>query len=337
MQVVSMGRGPTVEYHKELNSHYQKGTLTCLKSSTLKERVCPDFPLVINLEPTNDCNLKCYYCPRRKSTKPVGYMTLSRAKSVIDEAVHHPKLIMMNFHKDGESLLHPDVDKMIRYASEKGVADILHMNSNALCLSDDMIRRLLDSGLDDITLSIDAFKRETYLKTKGHDLLPVVDRQARRFVELRDKGRYPKPWIRAKIIEFQDTLGEVEDFHAYWETIVDEVQVTGIHNWSGAIRHVQMTDETSETRYPCILLWYSLVINWTGEVSICSVDWNTSSCMGDIMKNSVQEVWTGNMIRKARRRELEGKHDSFSVCRECVVWAGGEDLTEYFKTRTEFL
>jgi radical SAM protein with 4Fe4S-binding SPASM domain len=165
----------------------------------------------------------------------------------------------------------------------------------------------------------------------------VVDRQARRFVELRDKGRYPKPWIRAKIIEFQDTLGEVEDFHAYWEAIVDEVQVTGIHNWSGAIRHVQMTDETSETRYPCILLWYSLVINWTGEVSVCSVDWNTSSCMGDIMKNSIQQVWTGNIIRKARRRELEGKHDSFSVCRECVVWAGGEDLTEYFKTRTEFL
>ena len=332
-----MGRGPTVKYHKELNRHYQKGTLTCLKSSTLRERASPEFPLVINLEPTNDCNLKCYYCPRRKSKKPVGYMTLGLAKSVMDEALHHPRLIMMNFHKDGESLLHPEIDRMIRYASDRGVADILHMNTNGLCLSDEMIRRLLDSGLDDMTLSIDAFRRETYLRTKGHDLLPLVDRQVRRFVELRDKGQYSKPWIRAKIIEFEDTLAEVADFHDYWETVVDEVQVTGIHNWSGAIRRVRVTDETSETRYPCILLWYSVAINWTGEVSVCSVDWDTSSCVGSVMENSVQGIWTGDRIRRARRRELEGGHDFFSVCRDCVVWTAGEDLTAYFKTRTEFL
>jgi wyosine [tRNA(Phe)-imidazoG37] synthetase (radical SAM superfamily) len=332
-----MGRGPTATYHKALNRHYQKGTLTCLKSSTLKERASPEFPLVINVEPTNDCNLNCYYCARRKSTKPVGYMTFGRAASVIDEAADHPKLVMMNFHKDGEPLLHPEIDRMIRYASDRGVAEVLHLNTNGLCLSDEMIERLLDSGLDDVTLSIDAFKRETYSSTKGHDLLPLVDRQARRFVELREKGRYRKPWIRAKIIEFQETSSEVADFHAYWETIVDEVQVTGIHNWSGAISQVQVTDETSETRYPCILLWYSLAVNWTGEVSVCSVDWDTSTCIGKITQTGVQEAWRGGMIRKARKRELEGRHDSFRVCRKCVVWAAGDDLTDYFKTRTEFL
>ena len=332
-----MGRGPTVKYHKELNRHYQKGTLTCLKSSILKERASADFPLVINLEPTNDCNLTCYYCPRRMSKKPVGYMPLKHAQTVIDEALHHPRLIMMNFHKDGESLLHPEIDRMIRYASDRGVADILHMNTNGLCLTDAMIRRLLDSGIDDITLSIDAFKRETYLRTKGHDLLPRVDRQVRRFVELRDKGRYSKPWIRTKIIEFEDTRAEVANFYDYWKNVVDEVQVTGIHDWSGAISRVRVTDETSEKRHPCILLWYSLAINWTGEVSVCSVDWDTSSCLGGITEHGVHGAWTGDRIRKARRRELEGRHDFFSVCRDCVVWAGGEDLTAYLKTRKEFL
>jgi MoaA/NifB/PqqE/SkfB family radical SAM enzyme len=83
-----MGSSPTVEYHKELKSHYQKGTLTCLKSSEMKKRIKPEFPLVLNIEPTHDCNLNCYYCPRQKSSKPVGYLTLCLVTSIIDGAAH---------------------------------------------------------------------------------------------------------------------------------------------------------------------------------------------------------------------------------------------------------
>ena len=114
-----MGRGPTVKYHKELNEDYERGTLTCLKASTIKERISPEFPLVLNIEPTNDCDLYCYYCPRLKSKKPIGYIDFNLAKKIIDEAASYPRLTMLNFHKDGEFLLHPQIDAMIKYAESR--------------------------------------------------------------------------------------------------------------------------------------------------------------------------------------------------------------------------
>lgn len=332
-----MGRGPTLKYHKELNPNYERGTLTCLKSSVIKQRINSEFPLVLNIEPTNDCNLFCCYCPRLKSKKPVGYIDLGLVKKIIDETSNYPKLTMLNFHKDGESLLHPEIDEMIKYASSKDIADLIHMNTNALCLDDEMIKRLLDSGIDDVTLSIDAFKKETFKKTKGRDLLDKVDANVRRFVELRDKAGYDRPFLRAKIIEFKDTFSEITDFENYWKDIVDEVQVTGIHNWSGAIEHIEVTDEVSEVRSPCILLWYALVINWTGDVSICSVDWDSSALLGNVKEKTISELWKSDIIIKARRAELKGQHDFFKVCEKCINWVAGEDLTEYFRNRKDFL
>ncbi|MFA6129447.1 MAG: radical SAM protein [Candidatus Omnitrophota bacterium] len=332
-----MGRAPTQEFNKELNENYQEGTLTCLKSPVIKKRINPEFPLVLNIEPTNDCNLRCYYCPRLKSKKPVGYISLKLAKKIIDEAADYPKLIMLNFHKDGEPLLHPKIGAMIKYAHKKKIAEVIHMNTNAACLDDKMIKKLLDSGIDDITFSIDAYRQDTFKKTKGRDLLPLVVSNLKRFIELRDKGRYRKPFLRAKIIEFDDTADEVNDFYNFWDGLADEVQVTGIHSWSGAIKNLRVTDPVSKKRFPCILLWYALVINWTGDVSICSVDWNTSSLVGNVNTTAINQIWKGDILRQARRDELCGRHDAFDVCKKCINWVGGEDLTGYLKTRTEFL
>ena len=102
-----MGRGPTQEYYQKLNEDYVEGTLTCLKRETIERVINTDFPLILNLEPTNACNLKCNYCPREKADKGVGFLPWETYKRLIDEAARYPQLIMLNLHKDGESFLHP--------------------------------------------------------------------------------------------------------------------------------------------------------------------------------------------------------------------------------------
>ena len=61
----NMGRGPTKEYHKNMNPAYIKGTLTCLNPEYIKNNINTNFPLVLNIEPTNNCNLDCYLCCTR--------------------------------------------------------------------------------------------------------------------------------------------------------------------------------------------------------------------------------------------------------------------------------
>lgn len=332
-----MGRGPTKKYHKEMMEGYIKGTLTCLSASFIKSNINMDFPLVLNIEPTNECNLRCYLCPRLKSKRDVGYMNFRLFTEIINECKQYRKLKMINFHKDGESLLHPKIFDMIRYAADSRVAQVLHINTNAVELDKKSAEAFVLSGIDDVTMSVDAARRETFSKLKGFDLLETVESNIRYILEFKRKKHFKKPFIRVKIMEF-DKLSreEINEFIVRWRNIADDVQVTGVHNWSGAIKGLKVTDEIKPKRIPCVLLWYLLAINWDGKVSACNVDWNLSAVVGDMKDDSLHDIWNGEPIKRLRKAELWNNHDEAEVCRKCVVWASGDDLSDYFHQRSEF-
>ncbi|WP_420264244.1 radical SAM/SPASM domain-containing protein [Candidatus Magnetominusculus dajiuhuensis] len=331
-----MGRGPTPEYYKVLNNDYVKGTLTCLKPSTIKRVVNANFPNVINIEPTNRCNLKCVYCPRESADKGVGIMDWDLYVRLIDEASEYDKLLMLNFHKDGESFLHPRFMDMIGYAKKKNVAKVIHMNTNALCWTDNVIEELLHSGIDDITVSLDAAWPDTYKKQKGVDCLEKVEKQVWRFFQRRTELKRKSPFVRVKIMEFSDVSHEeIEAFHKKWLNVADMVQVTGIHSWSGAIKNISVTDETAPVRYPCVIMWYSLVINWNGEATVCSVDWNTEIKVGDVRRQTIHQIWKSQAIKEARQSQINNDYDKYKVCKDCVVWVSIGDITDWLIKKKE--
>ena len=332
-----MGRGPTVEYHKNMMDGYIQGTLTCLAADYMKNNINTDFPLVINIEPTNACNLNCYLCPRSTGVRKVGYMDFGLFKNIIDECKSYKRLKMINFHKDGESLLHPKIFEMIRYADEANVADVLHINTNGLPLEEKDFETFLLSGIDDVTISIDATREKTFEKIKNANLLGKVEANVRRLLALKKELGLTKPFIRVKIMEFEDvSQEEIREFQDKWEGIADDVQVTGVHSWSGAINNLKITDEVKQVRYPCVLLWYMTAVNWDGSVSACNVDWNLSTLIGDLNKETMHSVWNGRKLRDLRKAELSGNHESAQVCQKCVVWASGENMTDWLRSKREF-
>lgn len=334
-----MGRLKTRRFYKEFDEEYVEGTLTCLKPEVIKARINLDFPLVLNIESTNDCNAHCFYCPRKImiADKGTNYMSMETYKSIIDQIPKDKKLIMINYHKDGESLLHKELPEMIRYAKEKDVSKILHINTNGTLINTKTGRGIIESGIDDITVSIDASREETYYKLKKLKGFKKLEENVRKAIAHRDKiGSTTK--IRVKIMEFGDVKrDEVLEFIDKWTNVADEVQVTGTHDWSGAIEEMDVTDEQTPDRFPCALLWYMLAINSNGEVSPCSVDWDYSGSLGNIHKNTIKEIWNGDRIREVRKNHLNGVWNDPKVCGDCIVWVSVGDMWEYLKTRKEFL
>ncbi|PWR72857.1 radical SAM/SPASM domain-containing protein [Methanospirillum lacunae] len=332
-----MGRGPNPDHYRTLHEDFVQGTLTCLNQPTIMKVVNNKFPNILNIEPTNRCNLRCVYCPRMKAKKGIGDMSWELYTKIINEAARYDPLIMLNFHKDGESFLHPRFLDMIRYAKEKKVAKTIHLNTNALCWNKETIEEILDSGLDDITVSIDAARSETYSKHKGFNRLGEVENNVKLFLKIRNQRGLDKPFLRVKMMEFDEIQpGEIEEFYNKWENIADLVQITGVHNWSGAIPDLKVTDESSDVRYPCLIMWYSLVVCWNGEVTVCSVDWDTEINVGDANSQSLHEIWNGSKIKDARRSQIEKKYHKYDVCKDCVVWVSIGDLTDWLKKEKTF-
>ncbi|SVD44807.1 uncharacterized protein METZ01_LOCUS397661, partial [marine metagenome] len=254
-----MGRGPTKEYYNDYNENFVQNSLTNLKPEVIKSRITTDFPLILNIEPTNQCNARCYYCPREMMIKDQGisFMSLNTFRKIIDQ-IGENRLIIMNLHKDGESLLNKELPDMVEFALNKNSAETIHLNTNGTPINGKVGRGIIERGIHDITVSIDASYEETYQRFKKIKGLSKLEERIKRAIDYRNQINSPTK-IRVKIMEFEDiSKEEIEHFREKWTGVSDEVQVTGVHSWSGSIEDINITDEINNIRYPCSILWYAL-------------------------------------------------------------------------------
>jgi len=299
-----------------------------LKKQYLKVKISKDFPIDLHIEPTNLCNLSCSFCPtpRNKDIKK-GYMDLNLYKKIINECAESRKVMLLLLHKDGESLLHPDLPEMIRYAKEKNAAKITHLSTNGILLDKNMGRRLIESGLDDIVIALDAAKRSTYLEMKGVDRLEEVENNIFDFIETRKKLNSRKPFIRAKMIKTGKNNSEVSLFKKKWERITDQVEIAKFTDWPQFKTNNNLRGN-SKKRYACPILWYSPAINWDGTVSICCMDGDKRRIIGDVTRDSIFDIWRGEKIRAFRQAHLDGKYE---VCSNCTTWSLAPNLESWFR------
>jgi MoaA/NifB/PqqE/SkfB family radical SAM enzyme len=130
----------------------------------IKEHVKPDLhvrPLVAELFLTDNCNLRCVSCACwRSNTK--DELTTAQWKNVLDQ------LVALRMHKlnftGGEPLLRRDAVEILGYAHHDAGARHLHLNSNAILLTEPMADAVLAAGVRSFNISVDGTQ-------PAHDLI----------------------------------------------------------------------------------------------------------------------------------------------------------------------
>ncbi len=160
----------------------------------------------IFLEPTVLCNLKCFKAvcnPETGILKTRGRKNfpLDEFKDLMDQI--GPKLIRLDFFNYGDPFVHPQAVEMIEYIKEKYPHIYLYCSTNGLMLDDEKIERIVRSGLDEMTFSVDGCDQETYARYRqGGDfekLLAIMST----FVEERNKLGREVPFINWRYILFK--------------------------------------------------------------------------------------------------------------------------------------
>src|SRR3989344_2394303 len=111
-----------------------------LENRTKLETVIPlSVPFIINVDPSDKCNLRCKYCPtadhelmRKTSGRNFGGMDFNLFKKIIDDICEFERPIkVLRLYKDGEPLSHPRFPEMVRYAKEKKCSEKIDTTTNA--------------------------------------------------------------------------------------------------------------------------------------------------------------------------------------------------------------
>lgn len=114
------------------------------------------LPLVMDIEPTQRCNYRCRMCLTHKSKRPD--MTLEDFKEIIDDQYG---LMEVKIQGVGEPFLNKDFLAMIAYAKKKHLW-VRTTTNGSLLDYDNNYKKLVDSGVDDVNISIDGASQSVY-------------------------------------------------------------------------------------------------------------------------------------------------------------------------------
>jgi len=146
--------------------------------------VVATLPRSLYLETTNRCDSKCQTCIRTfRSLEPPADLTLEQVKVITEQFSVLERIVL---HGIGEPLLNREIFEIVAYLKTRAATVLF--NSDAISLTATRALRLIQSGLDEYRVSLDAATRQTYRRLRGVDQFDRVVANVRRLVQL-ERGR----------------------------------------------------------------------------------------------------------------------------------------------------
>jgi hypothetical protein len=163
------------------------------------------LPSRLYVECTAACNISCNQavCAPETGiarTRQAGMLDFDLFTRVMDEA--GPSLGRVDFFNYGEAFLHKRAVEMCEHIKARYPHVYLYTSTNGLALNEEKARRLVHSGIDEVTFSIDGATPENYVKYRQRgDFAKALANLSAMVDEKRKSGR-DVPFINWRYILF---------------------------------------------------------------------------------------------------------------------------------------
>lgn len=229
------------------------------------------------------CNRDCIFCPRHD---PNVYPNRNLRMSAEGARIIGSKLAEIDYKGTiglsgfGENLLNPEIVEITRAFRETNPSAYLEINTNGDPLDKKLYKDLIVAGLDKLNINI-----------------------------------YDGP---EQISEFDKVVAGTEH---YRYRIHYNPKDYGIffNNRSGMIDWISVDDDIEAVKNnPCYYPFYKMMIDWNGDVLFCANDWGRQRVIGNLLQQSVAELWMSKEMLKVRMRLAKGNRN-FKPCNTCSV------------------
>ncbi|HZS49063.1 MAG TPA: radical SAM protein [Blastocatellia bacterium] len=165
-------------------------------------------PVCLYLETTNRCNLLCQTCPRTfASTERPADLSLEQVKQIVEQV---PNLQQAVLHGIGEPLMNKELPEIIKYL--KGRSINVLFNTNASLLDDNRQRALIESGLDQLRVSLDAAEAESYARVRGLRMFNIILKRLADFQKLKTELGVTRPVVSLWLVGLKETIVQLPAF-----------------------------------------------------------------------------------------------------------------------------
>ena len=271
-----------------------------------------EYPIFIDIEVTSACNLKCDFCATtfRGKTIKMGFISFEIIKKIIDEGADND-LFGVKFNIRGEPLLHPQIHEFVKYAKQKNLIDV-YFNTNAILLGEDVAKKLIDSGLDRLSISFEGYTKSVYEKYRIGANYEKVLSNIENIQSLKRKLGVEHPKVRIQTVMLPELEETFDEYKKFWAERVDEV---------GFLDYKEMKIKKRNIKYPwaCPQIWQRMAIWWNGTILPCNHDDDGLLVLGNVRTSTIKEVWNSNKLNNIREMHKKGNAHEIQACDGCYL------------------
>jgi hypothetical protein len=171
------------------------------------------LPSRLYVECTAACNISCFKacCAPETGitrTREAGMLDFDLFRRVVDEAA--PGLGRIDFFNYGEAFLHKRAVEMCEYIKTHYPHIYLYTSTNGLRVTAEVGKRLVHSGIDEVTFSIDGASQEVYARYRQRGDFDTAIANLRAMVDEKHRAGRDVPFLNWRYILFTWNDGDAE-------------------------------------------------------------------------------------------------------------------------------
>jgi len=281
------------------------------------------YPFMLQIEPTNVCNLKCPLCPvalNELGRRP-RHMKLEEFKGIIDDMERY--LLFIVLWDWGEPFANPELPNMIRYASERDIQTVTSTNAQLLD-NDAYLEAILTSGLSTLIVAIDSIEENNYPVYRQKGRLDKAISGLQKLVEMK-KRLSSNTHINMRMVIMRHNEHELTKLRRLARKVgVDRFSVKAVTPSFGKVfldsefvprklkyrffEYKPGTYERIRIDTLCRRPWEIASILSNGDVVPCCWDYDDSMKVGNVLEEPFTKIWNGPAYRELRKRIYHTRH-----------------------------
>ena len=278
----------------------------------------------LSLQITQSCNFACLQCDFQRNIRSISNtrpVDMSRAlfSSIIEQyqayTQQSPKTVVLS--AGAEPMMHPFFLDLCKEVDTAGI--FFSFDTNASKLDKNIAKELLSlPKFKRITFSVDGFSATVFESIRRGGNFEEITGNILNFLEIASNYDRTDLWIEVNMVLQEKNKHEADKVIEYWIKQVSQVNISTLRQGTS----YESPNWLPKDRTPCDFLDNYLRVLTDGSVVVCCIDDQFVSKIGDISKQSLEEIWNGEEYQKLREAHVAGDYGYLPICLDCQAWAG---------------
>ncbi len=322
-----------MKYAKKFIADYNLKHFVSVVGYRCRKNVRP-FPPILQIQTSNSCNSSCQMCPNtRNKNRPKELMEDEVFQRIILEVEREArKKTLILLYLQNEPLTDSRLWEKVRFVQDHNNGNLsVGILTNGSLLTKDTLEKVIQSRIDFISISLDAYSKQTYEKIRTGLDFNTVQKNLEELLQ----SKFDNTHVAVEYVLQKSNVSEFEAFKRYWSSRVGAVMVNHLSNRSGQLPDYEELS-ANRSRFGvwdrfqygmvrhlvtiCPKPYVAFHITSNGDVLLCTEDYARKMIVGNIKTASIKEIWNSEKYNKLRKQIGQKQYKNIDLCKDCSLW-----------------